>query len=206
MTRIGLLAALVMTPVALAAPGPTAVTIAAQPTVVVYGTQTMLSGKVAPAAQHVKVTVYEQACGSSSLKAVTTAQTIADGSWTTIAKPNVRTDYQAKAKSATSTKTTVQVRPYIVLQKVGPHKFHTEATAGQSLDGRVALFQRRTSTGWKTVKSVVLKTLRSGPAPTVVTAATFTSGITKRHTVRIFLTHKQVGACYLPGSSNTLRT
>src|SRR6266516_60344 len=163
MKRLALISALVITPVALAAPKPTSVTIAAQPTIVVYGTQTTLSGKVAPPQQNVKVSVEAQPCGSSSFKAVTTAQTNTDGNWTTIVKPTLRTDYQAKlSKNVVSSKVTVQVRPYMVLAKVAPHKFHTEATAGQSLAGRVALFQRRTATGWVTVKSVVLKLIRSG--------------------------------------------
>ncbi len=190
--------------VASAKPGPVKVTIAAQPSVVTYGSQTTLSGAVSSQQTDVKVTVSAEQCGSNSFKTLTSVTSSSGGTWSTTAKPTARTAYQAKAKSATSPAVTVQVRPQVSLAKIAPHRFRTRVLAAQSFAGRIALFQRRTATGWTTVKSVTLRLISSGPAPTIVSGKTFRSGIRRGKTVRMLLTQRQVGACYLPGISNTI--
>lgn len=200
-----LVALLAGAPAALAAPSPTSVTIAAQPTIVTYGSATTLAGKVSPVST--KLTVEGQPCGSNAFKALTQPLNVTSaGDWTMTAIPTVNTAYRAKAKNTTSSTVTVQVRPRVTLAKVAAHRFRTRVTAGQSFAGRVALFQRRSTTGWTTVKSVVLVQIATGPAPTIISGKTFRSGISPGKSVRVLLTQRQVGTCYLPGTSNTIRS
>lgn len=186
-----------------AKPGPTSVTIQAQPTVVTYGSQTTLSGAVTSQQTDVKVTVMAQPCGSSSAKALTSVTAATGGAWSTAVKPATRTTYQAKAKSAASSTITVQVHPMVTLAKVAAHRFRTRVAAAQSFAGRIALFQKQVGGRWATVKSVVLIQIGTGPSGTIVSGKTFRTGIARGKLVRILLTQRQVGTCYLPGSSNT---
>jgi hypothetical protein len=161
-----------------------------------------LSGAVSPA-KAVKVQVSGQACvtGQAQQSPLTVTST-AQGAWSATVTPTSKTVYQAKAKSSDSPALTVQVRPAVTLAKVASHKFRTRITAAQSFGGKIALFQRHASTGWKTVKSVVLVELGSGNG-TFVSGKTFRSGIRTHRTVRVLLTQRQAGECYLAGISNS---
>jgi hypothetical protein len=174
------------------------VTIAAQPTVVTYGGGSTLSGKVSAKGQ---LTVHAQECGSATFKALKSPVTGA-GDWRMTVAPGSRTSYEAKAGGATSSIVTVQVRPGVTLRKTGSHLFQTRVAAAQSFAGKIALFQRRRPTGWNTVRSVVLQQLAGG-SPTIVSGSTFRSGIRKGKRVRILLTQRQVGSCYLRATSKT---
>lgn len=201
-----ILAALAVSPAAaLAAPSPTTVSIAADPLVVTYGSSAKLSGAVTPA-KAVKVQVSSQACvkGQTQASPLTVTST-AQGAWTATVTPSSKTVYQAKAKSTDSPAMTVQVRPAVKLAKVGTHRFRTRITAAQSFGGKIALFQKSTSSGWRTVKSVVLVELGSGNG-TFVSGKTFRSGIRAHKTMRVLLTQRQAGECYLAGISNSIAT
>ena len=189
----------------MAAPSPTSVSIAADPLVVTYGSSARLSGAVSPA-KAVKVQVTSQAClkGQTQQSPLTVTST-AQGAWTATVTPNSRTVYQAKAKSTDSPALTVQVRPNVALAKVGKHRFRTRITAGQSFGGKIALFQKSTAAGWRTIKSVVLVELGSGNG-TVMSGKTFRSGIRANRTVRVLLTQRQAGECYLGATSGSIRS
>jgi hypothetical protein len=198
-----ILAALALTPAAaLAAPSPTSVTIGADPMVVTYGSSVKLAGALSPA-NAMKVQVSGQACAKAQTQqSRLTVTSTAQGAWSATVTPTSKTVYQAKAKSTDSPALTVQVRPAVTLAKVASHRFRTRITAGQSFGGKIALFQRHASTGWKTVKSVVLVELGSGNG-TVVSGKTFRSGVRTHRTVRVLLTQRQAGECYLAGLSNS---
>src|SRR5215208_5741191 len=199
-----ILIALAITPAAaMAAPSPTAVTIAASSMVVTYGSTTQLSGAVSPA-KSMKVQVSSQSCvkGQTQQSPLTVTST-AQGAWTANVTPTSKTVYQAKAKSTDSPAITVQVRPKVTLAKVGTHMFRTRITAAQSFGGKIALFQKRTAAGWKTIKSVVLVELGSGSG-TFVSGKTFRSGIRANRTVRMLLTQRQAGDCYLGSTSTSI--
>jgi hypothetical protein len=202
--RTFILAALVFSPAAaLAAPSPTSVTIAADPLVVTYGSTVHLSGTVSPA-KSTKVQVSGQACAKAQTQQSTlTVSSTAQGAWSATVTPSSKTVYQAKAKSTDSPALTVQVHPAVTLAKVASHRFRTRITAAQSFGGKIALFQRHTSVGWKTVKSIVLVELGSGNG-TVVSGKTFRSGIHTHRTVRVLLTQRQAGDCYLAGISTSI--
>ena|SRR5215210_6512469 len=202
---IGLLLAL--STAAASAKEPLSVTLTAQPAVVTYGSSTTLSGAVSTKQVGVKVTVTAQPCGQSAAKTLTSLTTATQGTWTTATQPTVRTAYQAKAKNATSSLVTVQVRPRVTLAKAAAHRYRVRVFAAQSFAQRIALFQRRTASGWRTVKSVTLQNvIADQSAPTLVSGMNFRSGIRAGKRVRVLLTQRQVGACYLPGVSNTIRS
>ena len=190
---------------ATAAPAPTSVTIAADPLVVTYGSSAHLSGAVSPA-KAMKVQVSGEACiKRQSQQSRLTVTSTAQGAWTANVTPTSKTVYQAKAKSTDSPALTVQVRPSVALAKVGKHRFRMRITAGQSFGGRIGLFQKRTATGWRTIKSVVLVELGSGNG-TFVSGKTFRSGIRARRIVRMLLTQRQAGECYLGATSGSIRS
>lgn len=171
--------------------------------IVTYGSSAKLSGAITPAkAVKVQVTSEECAKGQAQQSPLTVTST-AQGMWTATVTPASKTVYMAKAKEANSPALTIQVRPRVTLAKVATHKFRTRVTAAQSFGGKIALFQKSTSTGWKTVKSVVLRELGSGSG-TVVSGKTFRSGISRGHTVRVLFTARQAGACYLSGMSSSI--
>jgi hypothetical protein len=196
--------ALAIAPAALAAPSPTSVSIGAEPSVVTYGSPTTLVGSITPA-QSVKVSLSSKACGASAFKVTMTVTSNDQGAWSAVVTPALSTAYTAKAKGAKSPTVTVQVRPRVTLAKVAAHKFRTRVSAAQSFGARIALFQKRTVAGWRTLKSVLLRELASGPE-TIVSGKTFRSGVRRGRIVRILLTQRQVGTCYAPGISNTVRS
>jgi hypothetical protein len=200
-----ILIVLALTPAAaLAAPSPTSVTLTADPpTVVTFGMTAKLSGMVSPAG-HVKVQVTEQNCLKAPQQRTAATVTSTDtGAWTTTVTPTAKTVYQASAKSTDSPQVTIQVHPAMTLAKVSAHRYRVRITAGQSFGGKIALFQRAGLTRWKTIKSVVLRELGSGNG-TVVSGKTFRSGIRHHRMVRVLLTKRQAGDCYLGAATNTL--
>ena len=200
--------ALVLAPAALAASQPAGVTIAAAPTTVTFGDSTELSGAVSPPVA-ADVSVATQTCpgaprqlrGAPPLRLVSRA----DGTWRATVTPLVRTTYLARSGPTDSTPLTVHVRPRITLTKLAKHGFHVHVAAAVSFDDKIALFQRQTPFGWKTVKSVEL--LWSDSASDATTAdRSFRSGIAARERVRVLLPTGQAGDCYTGGTSNTIRS
>lgn len=202
-----IVAALVAAPAALAAPQPTAVSIAAQPAVITYGGSTALSGAVT-LAESVHVFVAAETCLNPPPQVENGApldvKSSSTGAWSLTVSPQVQTTYQATAKETQSPVQVVQVRPLMTLVKVRSHTFRLRATAAKNFAGKVALFQKRTATGWKTVKSVRLAQI-SISAQTYVSGQTFHSGL-RHKTVRAILSSGQVGNCYLAGISNSVRS
>lgn len=208
MKKLLILITLVAAPAALAAPNPTAVSITAQPTLVTYGQAATLGGKVTPA-QSVQVTLAAKTCLNAPQRAVEPSplqfKSDSTGSWSTTVTPQVRTEYQATAKDAQSDTAMVQVRPRVTLTKLTRHTFRVRAWSAESFAGKTALFQKRNSVGWQTVKRVTLAFISSN-SETVVSGKTFHSGVSAHKTVRVLLTQRQVGNCYAAGISNAIRS
>ena len=203
-----MLIALVAAPAALAVPEPGAVTIAAAPQVVTFGDSTELSGAVSPPAS-VKVSVAGQTCSGAPRQVRSgpplTVRSSSQGAWTATATPLVRTTYRAGAGGVESQSLRIDVRPRMMLTKLAKRRFHIHVAAAIAFEGQIALFQRRTAFGWKTVKSVAIYSSDSA-SDAQTSDRTFSSGIAPRQTVRAMLPPGQVGDCYSAGISNTLRT
>jgi plastocyanin len=189
------------------APPPTA-TIGANPRAVVFGNKTTLAGALVDKQSGVSIQILETQCGTSNSTTLTTLKSTTGGAFTYQAQPLRQTAYTARVKSSDSLAAIVKVTPRLRLGKVARHKYAVHVFAGVSFAGKVATFQRYRPAAkrWVTVKRVVLQADATGVAPTVVTSASFRSGIRAKQRVRVTLGARQVGACYLAGRSNGIRS
>jgi plastocyanin len=181
--------------------------LAVTPKAVVYGGKSTLSGKLASGQSGQSVQVRAQACGETKSALVATVTTTTGGAFSYQAQPSKKTAYTLSNKGLTAS-AGVGVAPSLLLSKIGRHHYQLQVTAAQSFVGKVATFQRYRPKLklWVKVKRIALKTSAAGKAPTVVTSAAFRSRIRARLRVRASLGTKQVGACYLAGRSNTIRS
>ena len=177
------------------------------PKAVVYGGKSMLSGKLASGQSGQQVKVQALACGETKSKAVATVMTTTGGAFSYQAQPSKKTAYTLSNKGLTAG-AAVAVAPSLQLSKVKRHHYQLHISAAQTFVGKVATFQRYRPNlkRWVKVKRVPLKASAPGTAPTVVTSATFRSGVRAHLRVRVSLGPKQVGSCYLAGLSNTIRS
>ena len=177
------------------------------PKAVVYGGKSTLSGKLASGQSGQQVKVQALACGETKSKAVATVMTTTGGAFSYQAQPSKKTAYTLSNKGLTAG-AAVAVAPSLQLSKVKRHHYQLHISAAQTFVGKVATFQRYRPNlkRWVKVKRVPLKASAPGTAPTVVTSATFRSGVRAHLRVRVSLGPKQVGSCYLAGLSNTIRS
>jgi plastocyanin len=185
-----------------------AVSLTAAPQSVVYGAKVTLSGKLASGQSGQSLQIEAQACGASTPTRLVTVTTGTGGAYSTQTAPLKQTAYTVKLKNASTSPVTVKVQPRLRLRKVGRHRFSLTVSAADSFAGKYANFQRynRATRRWRGVERVLLKANTTGTAPTVLTTAKFRSSIKARLRVRVVLKQTQVGACYLAGHSNTIRS
>jgi plastocyanin len=183
-----------------------AITLSAAPRRIVYGNQTTLAGVLATHRAGETLDVLAQACGTSTAQKVTTVQTTTNGAYSVAVRPLQNTTYTVRLRNSTSNPAAVTVRPRVHLTRVAPHRYSARISAAQSFAGKYGTFQRYNGTRWIAVKSVLLRANSAGIAPTVTTTASFRSSIRTGLRVRLFVSQAQVGGCYLPGISNTVRS
>ena len=179
-------------------------TIAASPRLVTYLGATTLSGAVSTAQPNERVSVRAQPCGSTSFAALATVTTTTGGAWTLSARPQRTTVYEAQSRGVTA-RTTVTVRPRVSLRKLTRGRFAVRVSAAQAFGGKIAVLQRRTSTGsWVRVRYVTLRVL-GGTAPTVISGANVRANLRVGTRVRAVIGPAQVAPCYVVGTSNVVR-
>jgi hypothetical protein len=176
------------------------------PKTVVYGAKVTLAGTLVSQQAGQSLQVVAQQCGAAKGAALGSATTAAGGVFTFQAQPSGQTAYTVKSKALTSSVATVRVLPLLHLGKAGRHRYTVSVSATQSFAGKSATFQRHAGKRWVLVKRVILRANATGVAPTVISSATFRSGVKARLRVRVVLGPKQVGACYLASRSNTIRS
>jgi plastocyanin len=182
----------------------TGVTIGASPRLVTYLGATTLSGAVSTAQANERVAVRAQACGSTSFAALATVTTTTGGAWTLSARPLRTTVYEAQWRGAVA-RTTVTVRPRVTIRKLTRGRFAVRVSAAQGFGGKIAVLQRRTSTGrWVRVRYVTLRVM-GGTAPTVISGANVRVNIRVGTRVRAVIGAAQVAPCYAAGTSNVVR-
>jgi hypothetical protein len=182
--------------------------ISANPSLVVYGKTTALSGTLTPAKANQNVTIQGQVCGKPNYAKVTTVKTTSTGAYAATVTPTVATNYQAKLKATLSSIVAVKVMPVVHLTRVARGSFTAQVTAGESLTGKVVVLQRysKLKKRWLRVKKVTLTTATAGtPKPTMVTSASFKAKVARRARVRLLLTTAQASPCYVGATSNTVR-
>ena len=167
---------------------------------VVYGTGTTLSGTISTKLAGESVTVLGQpyAFPDAKFSSIASVTTGSGGTWSYLAKPTIKTAYQANWKTATSSTLTVGVQPLVTIHVIAGNRFSTSVVAARSFSGRIVQFQRRSSHGqWVTVKQ-----LRLNSKSTV----SFRTALLPRgtSTVRIAFSVNQAGAGYMGGVSRTI--
>jgi plastocyanin len=180
-------------------------TAAASSTLVVYGATVTLSGTTSSKRSGETVTIFAQPSGAAGPAALGSAITQGGGSWSFLARPKLRTVYDARWKPAATTATsppvTVRVRPQVLFRvKAASGRtvtFFTKARGVRSFAGKVVYLQRRNAFGqWVILRKATL---------TSTSAVTFKARLPKgRSRVRMFMPKAQAGPGYLAGISRTL--
>lgn len=190
------------------AAAPPSLSLTAKPVLVIYGSPDLLAGKLSTQQTGENVDVLAQQCGAPSATKTATVQTTTGGVYSATVKPLMNTAYTTKSKAVASSVVTVRVRPRLRLARVAPHRYTLRVFGATSFAGKYASFQRYNSTlrRWVAVRTVLLKANSTGVAPTVITAGSFRSSVPGGLRVRVTLGQAQVGSCYAPGLSNTIRS
>lgn len=190
--------------VAAAAPAG-AVKLSASPLIVLYGAKTTLSGTIASQKAGEAVQVLAQPCGGSAAP-IASATTTTGGAFSAQVPPLQNTVYTVRVKGSTSNAVTVKVQPKVTLAKVAAHRYSVRVTAAASFAGKYVAVQKYNAAlrRWQTFKSVALRTLPGGTAPTVASGATFTARVSARLRLRAVLGLAQTGSCYWAGRSNVI--
>jgi plastocyanin len=178
------------------------------PKAVVYGRKLTLAGKLVSQQSGQSVQLLAQQCGATASTKLATVTTTTGGAFSYQTQPLKQTAYTVKLKNVTSSAVGANVQPRLRLGKVGRHRYTLTVSAAQSFAGKYVVFQRyrRAVKRWVKVKRVLLQANTTGVAPTVITSAKFRSRIKSGLRVRVVLAKAQVGACYLAGRSNTIRS
>jgi plastocyanin len=180
------------------------ISLAAAPRLIAYGGNVTLSGTLSTHKSGENLDVLALQCGSSAASKVMTVQTTTNGAFTLGVKPLMNTTYTVKVRNTTSNTMPVSVRPKVRIGKIAPHRYNVRVNAAQSFAGKYVSFQRYNGTRWISVKTVLLAANSTGVAPTMISGATFRSTVKAGLHVRVVIGQAQVGACYLPGISNTI--
>lgn len=183
------------------------VSLTAAPPAVAYGQSSTLSGVVSSGASGETVTIDAKECGKTTFTKIATVMSVANGAWSSPAKPTTNTVFEAHWKNTKSAQLTEKVAPTVSLRRVRVGRFSASVTAAQSFVGKYMVLQRyvRSRRAWKTVKRVTLRTAKTGTAPTMITSAGFRARVARRTRLRLLLTQAQAGTCYAPGRSATIR-
>ncbi len=178
--------------------------------IVAYGAAATLTGSVANGEAGESVTIMEHRLPSTIRtvlrRAVATVRTASDGAFSLTVRPVVHTLYDAAIGQTSSNVVSVNVRPRLLLRRIGPHRFVLRALAARSFTGRFGLLQRwsaRTQR-WISFQRVFFARALAGSSPTIESRAVFRTrrGVLR---VRVLLTQGQAGSGYVSGSSNSVR-
>jgi plastocyanin len=174
------------------------VTLGAGTPIVLYGTQTTLTGAVSNGEAGETVTISEQPAGQTATKQLATVTTTTGGNFTYTVQPEQLTTYVAAWKNANSVTVTVQVRPKLTFAPFSRTKMFTKVISGVSHAGNFVYLQRLSAVGW-----VTLSKLRLGPLSGRIFQLPRKCGTV---TYRIYLSADQAGTGYLDGWSGTQKT
>ncbi len=118
------------------------VSLTAAPASVSYGQSATLSGLVSNAASGETVTVDAMECGKTTFTRLATVMSIANGAWSSPAKPLLKTVYRANWKNTKSAQLTETVAPTLSLRRVRVRRFSATLIAAQSFVGKYVVLQR----------------------------------------------------------------
>lgn len=173
---------------------------------VALGRTSTLTGSVSSGASGERVTVLAQECGKATSTQLATTTTTANGAWSVVVKPTMKTAYTARWKTHTSAAVEVSVAPGVVLARQRAGRFSVRVSAAQAFVGKFVVLHRYSAVRrrWLTVKNVVLRSQLAAP-PAAVTGATFASRLRRGTRLRVIVPAAQVGPCYAASASNVVR-
>jgi plastocyanin len=182
--------------------------LSAAPQKLIFSAQVTLGGILSTQKVGENVDVLATECGQTTAVKAATVQTTAGGAFTTALRPARNTAYTVKSKSTASAILSVKVRPRLRLGKVAAHRYTVHVFAAQSFAGKYASLQRFNGNlgRWVFVKRVILRTDPTNILPTVITSRAFGSTLRSRPKIRVVMPQSQTGGCYLPGTSNVIRS
>ena len=191
------------------AKAPKSLALDANRSAVTYGGSVTLTGSVANGQAGDSVTINEHrlpAVGGLQTQTVTTVQTAADGSFGVQVHPVIHTLYRASSGQTTSNSVSVQVRPKLMLSRIGMHRFLARVVAARSFVGRYGMLQRWSVRRhhWTSVRRVFFTRELSITSPTVVSRATFRARFHQAR-IRVLIPGSQVAPGYLIAFSNLAR-
>jgi plastocyanin len=174
--------------------------------VVTFPKAVTLRGSVTPSTQGGRVAIQAREVGSDTFDTVATT-TVESGVWQATVKPGQNIIYRAVWKNIPSAQRPVFVKPLLRMKQVGRRLFSLGAHAATSLRNHRALIQRRTRDGWRTIKVVRLKRIRSMVGSRQVIATTsFKLRLAHGTIIRALMTRAQAAPDqYGPASSRALR-
>lgn len=175
---------------------PAAVTLGTAAAIVVYGTQTTLTGTVSNGQGGETVTISGQKFGETASQRVATTTTGAGGGFALTVAPTILTTYVASWKNASSQVVTVQVRPKLTFLPF-EGRMYAKVVGPAAYAGHFIYLQRLTPIGW-----ISLGKYRLGPLSGRILKLPRRCGVTTYH---VYLSADQAGGGYLDGWSGTQR-
>jgi hypothetical protein len=192
-----------------AARAPKSLALDTSQSVVAYGGLVTLTGSLANGQAGESVTITEHrvpSLGGLQVRALTTAQTAADGSFRVDVRPLIHTIYKASTGQTGSNAVSVQVRPRLSLARIGVHRFAARVVAARSFVGRYGLLQRWSvkTHHWTSVRRVFFTRAFTTVSPTVVSRAAFRARLGGAR-IRVLIPRSQAAPGYLMAFSNLAR-
>jgi plastocyanin len=187
-------------------PAPDTVSLFSDPQTVVYSGKVRLTGEFSGKQTGLDVAVLATPCGRTDATRAATVQTTSGGEYVVDLRTARNTVYTVQVKGATSSQVGVKVGPRLRLGRLGAHRYSLRVFAAQSFAGKYATFQRLSGSRWISVKRVRLQRNPTHILPTVVSSVAFRWTSAARPRVRAILPAAQAGSCYLPGTSNDIRS
>jgi hypothetical protein len=191
---------------AIVAAGPARVlTIGAARTVVTYGHRVVLSGVLLNARPGDRVSIVERPLGERPR--LHPAIVSASGEWRYLARPRVRTTYQAQIEDRVSGIVTVRVRPRLRFGRIASSRFSVRVFAARSFAGRYAIVERWNGGRhqWIGVRRIYLRGTGLGGEPTEISRITFRLRAPRGRLLRVVLPSRQASPGYLRAVSNRVR-
>ena len=174
---------------------PPSVTLGAGAPILVYGSETALTGTVSNGLANEAVVITAQPYGSVTVQQLATVTTGVGGGFAYTVQPSILTTYTARWKTASSQAISVQVRPKLTLMPF-QGRFFAKVLSPVSYAGKSIYLQRLSAFGqWITVAKLTL-----GPLSGRIFSAPRLHG---RITYHVYMSQDTAGPGYLDGWSGT---
>jgi len=174
---------------------PPSVTLGAGAPILVYGSETALTGTVSNGLANEQVVITGQPFGALTVEQLATVMTGVGGGFAYTVQPSILTTYTAQWKTASSQAISVQVRPKLTLRPF-QGRFYAKVLSPVSYAGKAIYLQRLSSFGqWVTVAKLTL-----GPLSGRIFSMPRLHG---RITYHVYMSQDTAGPGYLDGWSGT---